>query len=253
MVIYRYSMVVQKKLPLFVASLTVFSFALLSTASIAQIKHISLHDIESSSEQAVSIKLNIVEKKAKPLKFTLVSQNTEWPLEFKRLNEYMLRVKGSTPLKVPARINVYEKHAEQWLKVKEVPLSKERATLASDKTIITTATKPNDNFSTTSIKNNIPPVVTQTGSNEPAQQCLLSRKNNNETLWSIASRYKVNWNTDVYSAMIAIYETNLAQFNNQHIGQLKSGALLVCPSQQALAKLGDKKQMQQQFEQLNSQ
>ncbi|QBG37360.1 FimV/HubP family polar landmark protein [Litorilituus sediminis] len=240
-------MVVQKKLSVFI-----LLSALFSASSFAKIKHISLHEIESSGEQALSIKLNIVEQRAKPIKFTLVSQNAEWPLEFKRLNDYMLRIKGSMALKLPARINVYEKNSSQWLKVKEVPLSKERATLASDKTIISSAIKPNDNFATTSIKNDIPPVVTQTGINAQKQQCLLTRKNNNETLWSIASRYKLEWSTDVYSAMIAIYQSNLAQFNNQHISQLKSGALLVCPNPQSLAKLGGKKQMQQKFNALNN-
>lgn len=240
-------MVVQKKLSVFIVLLALFS-----ASSFAKIKHISLHEIESSGDQAVSIKLNIVEQRAKPIKFTLVSQNAEWPLEFKRLNDYMLRVKGSMALKSPARINVYEKNSSQWLKVKEVPLSKERATLSSDKTIITKAVKPNDSFAKTSHQNDIPPVVTQTGINEQSPQCILTRKNNNETLWSIASRYKLEWETDVYSAMIAIYQDNLAQFKNQHIGQLISGGLLVCPSQQSLAKLGDKKQMQQQFKTLNN-
>ncbi len=73
-----------------------------------------------------------------------------------------------------------------------------------------------------------------------------------ETLWSIASRYKDNWQIDVFSAMIAIYTSNASKFNKQHIARLIDGATLVCPNNEVIGKLGSKKEMHAEFTRLNS-
>ena len=60
---------------------------------------------------------------------------------------------------------------------------------------------------------------------EMKTRCRLIREPK-ETLWSIASRYKGKWEVDVYSAMLAIYKSNLNKFDKQHIGQLISNVEL---------------------------
>lgn len=60
-------------------------------------------------------------------------------------------------------------------------------------------------------------------------------KDNSDTLWRIADRYKGQWNTSVYGAMLAIFEANMLAFSKQKIHLLLKGVPLHCPSPQILA------------------
>ncbi|GGQ15237.1 FimV/HubP family polar landmark protein [Shewanella litoralis] len=65
-------------------------------------------------------------------------------------------------------------------------------------------------------------------------------KDNADTLWRIAERYKEQWNTSVYGAMLAIFEANMLAFSKQKIHLLLKDALLVCPSTDILAQYDNK-------------
>lgn len=69
-------------------------------------------------------------------------------------------------------------------------------------------------------------------------QCLLNYQRG-ETLWRIGNRYAPQWHTNVYGAMLAIYESNPNAFAKQKIGALRSDANLSCPSASVLAKHQD--------------
>lgn len=69
-------------------------------------------------------------------------------------------------------------------------------------------------------------------------QCLLNYQSG-ETLWRIGNRYAAQWQTNVYGAMLAIYESNPNAFAKQKIGALRSDANLNCPSASVLAKHQD--------------
>lgn len=200
--------------------------ALLPLISHAQVDYISLHKIESSARQPLSLKLNIVQiHKESQLKFTLVNQNGETALDYQPLNSFMLRLKSPHSVIGKASILMYELEQNTWRQTHSVDISNSLAATETDRqTIVKTA--------------------------EIATECQLIREPK-ETLWSIASRYKSKWDVDVYSAMVVIYRTNLSKFSQQHIGKLNSYVELACPSKKTITMLGDKAEMKAEFNRLN--
>ncbi|RPA64606.1 hypothetical protein EGC86_04910 [Shewanella frigidimarina] len=69
--------------------------------------------------------------------------------------------------------------------------------------------------------------------------CLIER-DNSDTLWRIANRYKEQWHTSVYGAMLAIFEANLLAFSKQKIHLLLKDVSLNCPSTAILAEYNNK-------------
>lgn len=213
----------------------------------AQVKHISLHALESAQNEPLSVKLNIVEKTPSELKFILINQGEQTTVNYTRLNDYMLRIKGTTPVKGNAVLAVYQQSQDNWQAVKTMTLFDDApASLTQALQVQKAITKP--------LAQLTKPVTTslhrQPFKEDSAEQCQLIRQPK-ETLWSIASRYKKQWGIDVYSAMIAIYHSNLNKFANQHIGRLMHGANLQCPTTRVLSTLGSKKGMYHEFNRLN--
>jgi hypothetical protein len=200
---------------------------LLPLVSHAKVDYVSLHEIESSARQPLSIKLNIVEKdQESQLKFTLVSQGTETKLDFKRINDYMLRLKSPHYIIGKASVFVYEFEQNTWRKTHAVNVSNSLIATEKDK-------------------------ITLTKTPEIKTQCLLIHEPK-ETLWSIASRYKDKWSIDIFSAMLAIYKSNLNKFAKQHIGQLINNVELSCPSTKIITNMKGKAEMKAEFNRLNS-
>lgn len=204
----------------------IFCLVLLPLISHAKVDYISLHEIESQALQPLSVKLNIVEKhQESQLRFTLVSQNTETVLSYKRINNYMLRLASSHYIIGKASILVYEFEQNAWRQTHSVDISNSQNITETEK-------------------------ITLVKAKEVETQCLLIHEPK-ETLWSIASRYKSEWSVDVFSAMIAIYRSNLNKFTNQHIGQLINNVELTCPSMKSITKMGGKTEMKVEFNRLN--
>lgn len=208
---------------------------LLPMHSFAKIDYISLHEIESANNQPLSVKLNIVEKHQElRMKFSLIYKNNEIPLDYERLNDYMLRVKSTKNISDKATLLVYEFIYNAWRRTHTVKL-----------------------FNASSSEILPPEVVKKTVQARPSKPTVTSVdckiiRTPKETLWSIASRYKDKWNVDVFSAMIAIYKSNLNQFSKQHIGQLMASGVLTCPSTEMLSMMGEKAEMKAEFNQLNN-
>ena len=193
----------------------------------AKIDYISLHEIESSVRQPLSVKLNIVEIHQKnQLMFTLVNQNAETALEYQRINSHMLRLKSPHYIIGKASILVYVLDKNAWRKTHSVDISNTLTITEVDKKSLKNAAKT-------------------------TAKCLIIHKPK-ETLWNIASRYKDKWNVDIFSAMIAIYKTNLSKFTHQHIGLLMINAELLCPTRKTIALMGEKPEMKTEFFRLKS-
>jgi len=200
---------------------------LLPLVSHAQVDYISLHEIESPDRQPLSVKLNIVETLEQgQLYFTLLNRNAETMLDYQRLNNYMLRLKSPHYIIGKASVLVYEFKKNAWRRTHSVDISNSLIATPTDKKALAEIAK------------------IQT-------QCLLIHEPK-ETLWSIASRYQDKWNVDVFSAMLAIYKSNLSKFAKQHIGELLNNAELICPSRKMIAMMGNKAAMKAEFNRLNS-
>lgn len=199
---------------------------LLPLISHAKVNYISLHEIESSARQPLSVKLNIVEiEQESQLKFTLVSQNAETVLDYKRLNNFMLRLKSPHYIIGKASVLVYEFEQNTWRQTHSIDISNSLIVTEIDKKTLAKDT-------------------------EIKTPCRLIHEPK-ETLWSIASRYKGKWNVDVFTAMLAIYKSNLNKFAKQHIGQLIDNVELACPSTKTITMTGNKAEMKAEFNRLN--
>jgi K+-sensing histidine kinase KdpD len=208
---------------------------LLPLTSDAKVDYVSLHEIETQARQPLSVRLNIVEipKKSQQesqqesqLHFTLLNRNVETVLDYQRINNHMLRLKSPHYVVGKASILVYEFEQNTWRQTHSVDISNLLTLTKIDKLALAQATK---------IKT----------------KCMLIRQPK-ETLWSIASRYQDKWRVDVFSAMLAIYQSNLNKFTQQHIGQLIDNAELVCPSGKTIAMMGKKAEMKREFHRLNN-
>lgn len=236
--------------------------SLFSCYGYAQIEYISLHDIEASNNQALSVKLNIVEQgQPTPLKFILSHQQTRTTLIPERINDYMIRLKGPSNVSERAIIHVYQLERDVWRRVKGINISGglTSSTVSNDfETEVQTQTEPQ--LSTTSSPKLSPKEIKVNPAIKKAPIASLSVETSNceltrqpkETLWSIASRYMDIWQVDVFSAMIAIYQTNITMFSKQHIGQLMHGKTLTCPNKKTIASMGTKAQMKAEFNRLNA-
>lgn len=218
---------------------------LLSTCSfisVAEIKYLSLHQVESDDHQALSVKLNLVEQgQSLPLKFTLDYQGSEIALSYQKLNNYMLRVTSPKIVIGKAAIISYQLVEQQWQMVNKIDIYNQLTGTNTNNNAIAQRQAPTMSSSQ----------EVQNSATANDDKCLLTAQPK-ETLWRIATRYMKQWQLDVYSAMIAIYQANLSQFAQQHIGQLNANAKLVCPSQQLLTSYGDKAAMKAKFHQLNN-
>ncbi|WP_057830465.1 type IV pilus assembly protein FimV [Colwellia sp. TT2012] len=230
-------------------TLAIIFFTLFPFNSFAQIEYISLHDVESANSQALSVKLNIVENGQQlPLKFILTNQQTRTTLSSQRINNYMLRLKGPSKVSGRAVIHVYQLEMGAWRRVKGINISSSLTPFTATKLKAPVSAKINKTAVPTGTTVKVTPTIRQEKSKA---DCILTRQRK-ETLWNIANRYKEQWKIDVFSAMIAIYKSNMTTFSKQHIGQLMAHYPLNCPSKRMLNAMGTKAQMKTEFHRLNA-
>lgn len=226
---------------------------LFSCYSFAQIEYISLHEVESSKSNALSVKLNVVEKdQILPLKFVLSNQQKRTTLSYQRINNYMLRLKGPSNVSGRAVIHVYQLEKDVWRRVKGINISGSLTPLSVSTETISTKVK---SATPLSAKNSDLAALKVTPLSKYKKEktgCILTRQRK-ETLWSLASRYKDQWHIDIFSAMLAIYKSNITKFSKQHIGQLMDKTTLNCPNKETIAAMGTKAQMKVEFNRLHAQ
>lgn len=214
--------------------------SLMLNVALAEVNYVSLHDIESAERQPLFLKINLVEKgQTLPLKFTLLSQHTETDMAAHHINKFMVRLASLRSAIGESHIVVYEFNDQSWKKVQQIDISNDLQVINTTK-----KTQMTNKPRAKAVKTKLKPAE------ESTQGCLLERTPK-ETLWSIASRYKTTWRVDVFSAMLAIYQSNKQQFTRQHIGYLIDNAPLTCPMTNTLAIMGDKAAMKAEFSRLN--
>ena len=193
----------------------------------AKVDYISLHKIETPARQPLSVKLNIVEQQPESqLNFTLLSQNTETMLDYQRINNHMLRLQSPHYIVGKAAILVYEFEQNAWRQTHSVDISNSLSLTEIDKMRLVKKA-------------------------EIQTQCLLIHEPK-DTLWNIASRYQKKWGVDIFSAMLAIYKSNLNKFTKQHIGNLIADVELACPNTETITMMGKKAEMKAEFNRLNN-
>jgi hypothetical protein len=245
----------------------VFSLVYLDKAY-AKVDYFSLHEITSALNEPLTVKMNIIEvDSSTPLQFVIQVEG-DVPgqgivLEYHRINQFMLTLTHTEPLIGGAIIHAYEHKRNRWRRTKSVKLAD-----LSQATQIKLETVDNINNPNTVHLNNIvaditrnKAIDTQGGLDakvaEKIQRVPKSTVNScfivhdeKETLWSLASRHKLTWKTNVYGAMIAIYSANANKFRDKHILRLIKGSQLKCPSNGLLQALSHKDIMKTQFQEL---
>jgi FimV-like protein len=223
----------------------------------AQVHHVSINSRQSALDQPPLLKMN------------LVMQNDDWSslrfylrqkvdgvvqqqaLTIQPINRFLAQLSGKSKVTdnhAQLVITQNDKKSERILAVLalfEAPLSFNSAALANTQVAAVANTRVvNDE------QHAQPSVTSATAVDDtPAKVAVLAPsrpndcqivKDNSDTLWRIADRYKDDWNTSVYGAMLAIFETNMLAFSQQKIHLLLKDAVLVCPSTEVLAQYDNK-------------
>ncbi|MGI2260239.1 hypothetical protein [Shewanella sp. GXUN23E] len=221
----------------------------------AEIKHISLNKLQFTRGEAVDMRINLV---AEPrdinrLEFVLFQASGPEKLMVKQESSYLLRLLGFEPVNDPnAYIGVRVYIIDRWQPLTQLslfpggqlpemadnmlPLSPDEVTLISD--------------SPSGRDNGIVGDPVRSENDPGAQNCTIDYTPG-ETLWRIGNRYARQWNTHVYGAILALYETNKKAFYRNNINWLKDGASLGCPPPGLWDSFGDKAQARRTFEQLS--
>ncbi|UJF21996.1 hypothetical protein [Shewanella sp. OMA3-2] len=102
-----------------------------------------------------------------------------------------------------------------------------------------------------------PPSVTNSSTNnrysssaDASQSGCTINKSVEDTLWKLGTSHAKSWGTNVFGAMIAIYETNPDAFINHNIQKLKADSTLNCPSGETLAQFQSPNQDKLSFDAL---
>ena len=71
-----------------------------------------------------------------------------------------------------------------------------------------------------------------------------------DSLWRVATAKHKSWHTNIFGAMLAIYEANPNAFAQQKINMLMADAKLNCPSQEILDQYQDAQAAKVKFDDL---
>ena len=71
-------------------------------------------------------------------------------------------------------------------------------------------------------------ITKSTAYSAPATSGCMIDKTSADTLWAVASNHAKSWGTNVFGAMVAIYQTNPNAFINHNIKKLKSDSNTLC-------------------------
>jgi FimV-like protein len=235
--------------------------------ALAQVNHVSINSRQSELSQQPLLKVNLVAQNDdwSQLSFYL-RQKVDGDMQQQRLsiqpiNRFLVQLDGKVPVTDSnAQLVITENQQSkavllavlalfdaplsfksaafieaQPLKVTDAPLAETSEQVVSDGNQVALST----------IKSNAAKEVETNSVSEAVLQprkpdnCQII-KDNSDTLWRIADRYKDQWNTSVYGAMLAIFEANMLSFSKQRIHLLLKDAVLACPSTEILAQYDNK-------------
>ncbi|QDE32847.1 FimV/HubP family polar landmark protein [Shewanella polaris] len=233
------------------------------TAAMAQVNHVSINSRQFELNSVPQLKVNVVAQNddVSRLGFYIRQLDDDQFLQQKLIvqgiNRFLLQLHGTNVISDKnAQLIITEATATgaitlAVLAVFDAPYSFKSATLAAhanNQQSSAVAENPVKKLSVISQKNkqtsqSSSTTVTQAiASVDGATQqvdCLIER-DNSDTLWRIANRYKEQWHTSVYGAMLAIFEANLSAFSKQRIHLLLKDVPLHCPSTAILSEYNNK-------------
>lgn len=234
-------------------------FALMcSFATVAKVYHVSINTRMFELGAYPEIRLNIVadEPDARNLKFVLRQSTGDEKLIVLQLNRFLVVLVGMKKVTDPmAKLLVQEHRGDRLYEIKNLPLfdDMDMTSVLANKPASTKAKEANTEEPTSTntpvTQPTIPTKPTVSSVLKPAspennvlkptssEDCTLDIQN--ETLWSTANRYAVQWKVSGYSAMLAIHDANPRAFANNRINALMKGSILYCPSKEVLARYPD--------------
>jgi FimV-like protein len=237
----------------------------------AQVNHVSINSRQFELNNLPQLKINIVAQNddASRLGFYIRQLDdsldgnkvVQQKLAVQSINRFLLQLKGTDIISdVNAQLIVTEDTAKGAVTLAvmalfDAPYSVNSATLVSN--VVTSRVLPvaKDTTSGKASKkhqqddrrleqaSSVPelsePSEPSTAESSHQAICVIER-DNSDTLWRIANRYKEQWHTSVYGAMLAIFEANLMAFSKQKIHLLLKDVPLHCPSKAILAEYNNK-------------
>ena len=215
---------------------------MLSTAH-AQVSHVSINERQFELGQHPSLKLNIVSSHSNlnKVQFFIRQAAGEERLLSQPLTTFMVEVSGvDDVVDKDAQLIVKEYRVNRWHQVKAI-------NLFNDNIVQTQVLGPPSNTVEARGANSV-------GIRVSGADVIVSRLDNcqiafdgKESLWRVANRQAKLWGITPSGAMLAIFEANPKEFNNNSIHGLQSEAKLRCPSMQTLEKYADAKVAEKQF------
>ncbi|MCL1142083.1 FimV/HubP family polar landmark protein [Shewanella gaetbuli] len=243
---------------LLLAKSMILIMVLFSDSLSAAVAHVSINSRQFEINQTPKLKLNFVahEKTLTHFRFMIAEPETAQTqiLTEQVINSYLVGLSGNVQVNHPdASLVIMQLIDDQWqvisqLALFDAPLSEKSAALSREASSHASLNKSANRTKKTrqAEKGNDSPQWRNSAYNAKTD-CRLERSET-DTLWKIASRYYSQWNTNIYGAMLAIFETNSTAFKDHKIHLISKNAPLMCPSANKLAEYHDKAADKQLFE-----
>ncbi|MBB1440388.1 LysM peptidoglycan-binding domain-containing protein [Shewanella sp. SG41-4] len=217
--------------------------ALLAVDSIsvvrAEVSHISIDTIPFESGQLPQLSVNIITDHHDLSRLTFYLRQIYHDnivlekLVVERHDNDIFVLSGTEQIRDPdAALIVSEYRNAKWLQYSPVPLFS-KAIAQSKYQPVAIKTMKSASASLTPVPTPINRNTSEIPQVATTQQNLNDCQINplpNDTLWKIAVRYRNQWNSNIYGAMLALYQTNPSAFYQDKISLLQLGSSLSCPS-----------------------
>jgi FimV-like protein len=212
---------------------------------IAQVSHISIDTIPFESGQSPQFTVNVITDHHDLSRLTFYLRQIYQDnivlekLEVEQRDRDVFVLSGTEKIRdKDAALIVSEYRNAKWLQYSPVPLFSQAIVQSqyqpvAIKTMKSASVLPTSMLTPISRKASVIPQVVTTQKN--LNDCQINQLPN-DTLWKIAVRYRKQWNSNIYGAMLALYQTNPSAFYQDKISLLQLGHSLSCPSMETLSR-----------------
>ncbi|QDE32846.1 FimV/HubP family polar landmark protein [Shewanella polaris] len=208
---------------------------------IAQISNISIDTIPFESGQSPKLTVNIITDQDDLSRLTFYLRQIYQDnivlekLDVEQRDGDVFVLSGTEKIRDrDAALIVSEYRNAKWLQYSPVPLFPQTVTQSRHQPVaIKTMKSPSVALSASKLdptSRNTTALPTQ----QRLNNCKISPLQD-DTLWNIAVRYRKQWGSNIYGAMLALYHTNPSAFYHGKIRLLKRGRSLDCPSVEMLS------------------
>ncbi|AZG71824.1 FimV/HubP family polar landmark protein [Shewanella livingstonensis] len=223
--------------------------ALLAVSSvstvIAEVSHISIDTTPFESGQTPKLTVNIITDHHDLSRLTFYLRQIYRDnivlekLTVEQSNSDVFVLSGTEKIRDPdAALIVSEYRNAKWLQYSPVPLFTQAVAQSRYQPVAIKTMKSAATLST-SIPTPINRKPISPVNMAPTQAVLSNCKIihlPDDSLWKIAVRYRKQWNSNIYGAMLALYQTNPSAFYQHKISLLQLDSILSCPSIETLSR-----------------